>query len=235
MKPSYMAAIRRMRSGNRPNMGYMTYNMNSPRDHYDDTYINNNYMGNTYMNRDYRTDRDYRPEDRYRDERGREHYDNGRYAPRNDGYITWGNRREENRNMMGFDTSSVRREMEYPQMNEMSMRGNHDYERGYAKSDVMTRQMAEEWVGKMENADETHGPHWSMEQVKQVMAQHKVECDPIEFFVAINMMYSDYCAVLRKHGIGNKIDIYVDMAKAFLDDKDARPDKLMAYYEYVVK
>ena len=28
--------------------------------------------------------RDYQPQDKYRDSRGREHYNNGRYAPRND-------------------------------------------------------------------------------------------------------------------------------------------------------
>ena len=28
--------------------------------------------------------RDYQPQDKYRDRRGREHYDNGRYAPRNE-------------------------------------------------------------------------------------------------------------------------------------------------------
>ena len=28
--------------------------------------------------------RDYQPQNKYRDRRGREHYDNGRYAPRNE-------------------------------------------------------------------------------------------------------------------------------------------------------
>lgn len=28
--------------------------------------------------------RDYQPQDKYRDRRGRKHYDNGRYAPRNE-------------------------------------------------------------------------------------------------------------------------------------------------------
>ena len=38
------------------------------------------------------------------------------------------------------------------------------------------------------------------------------------------------------HGIpASKIEFYADMAKAFLDDKDAQPDKLARYYEYIVK
>ena len=39
----------------------------------------------------------------------------------------------------------------------------------------------------------------------------------------------------RNSGSGDKIDFYVDMAKAFLDDKDAGPDKLVKYYKYIVR
>ena len=31
------------------------------------------------------------------------------------------------------------------------------------------------------------------------------------------------------------MDFYVYMSKAFLDDKDAQPDKLERYYQYIVK
>lgn len=86
----------------------------------------------------------------------------------------------------------------------------------------------------MENADGTKGPHWSMDQTKQVAAQKNVSENPLEFWVAMNMMYSDYCAMAKKHNV-NTVDFYVDMAKAFLDDKDAKPDKLGRYYYSIVK
>ena len=35
--------------------------------------------------------------------------------------------------------------------------------------------------------------------------------------------------------MGGSLEFYIDMAKAFLDDKDAQPDKLMHYYESIVK
>ena len=98
----------------------------------------------------------------------------------------------------------------------------------------ITQQAAMEWTSKMENVDGTKGPHWTMEQTKQVMAQNGIECDPLEFNIAINMMYSDYAAVAKKMGV-DKTDFYAAMAKAFLDDPDAVPDKLSHYYEYVVK
>lgn len=97
-----------------------------------------------------------------------------------------------------------------------------------------TKEMAMRWAQDMENEDGTHGPHWTMEQTKQIQAQQNIECDPIEFFLAINMMYSDYVKAAKKLGV-NKVDFYSCMAKAFLEDKDAEPDKIGRYFEYVVK
>ncbi len=48
------------------------------------------------------------------------------------------------------------------------------------------------------------------------------------------MIYSDYCAVAEKLGTSTA-EFYACMAKAFLDDKDARPEKLARYYEYITK
>ena len=86
----------------------------------------------------------------------------------------------------------------------------------------------------MQNEDGSKGPHWSMDQVEQIMRQKNIQCDPAEFFAAVNAMFSDYSEVAQKHGV-NKQDFYIDMAKAFLEDKDAVKDKAAAYYMYVVK
>lgn len=99
---------------------------------------------------------------------------------------------------------------------------------------MLSRETAEKWVHGMKNEDGTTGAHWTMEQAEQVMRQHGIQCEPAEFYAALNMLYSDFCEVFKKHGV-NKIDFYADMAKAWLDDKDAVSDKLSAYYEYVVK
>jgi len=219
------------------------------------------YDNGRYEMPDYGRD-EYWPEGRFRDNRGREHYDNGRYAPtRNDGGgIFWTrDRRDYGRNnydemryregqepmgRIGFDT-----EMNQPQEYRTDYRMDGGYhmdeperhdrhmQRGYADNweRPMSRAQAQEWARSMENEDGTHGPHWTMEQAKQVMAQKGVECDPQDFWLALNMIYSDYCRVFRKYGVGDKIDLYVDMAKAFLDDKDAVTDKLAKYYEYIVR
>ena len=94
---------------------------------------------------------------------------------------------------------------------------------------------AQAWTKKMKNADGTQGPHWTLEQAKQIMAQRKIGLDPIQFWVTLNMIYSDYSPVAKKHGLGGSLDFYADLAKAFLDDKDAKPNKLARYYENIVQ
>lgn len=94
---------------------------------------------------------------------------------------------------------------------------------------------AKAWTRKMKNADGTQGPHWTLEQAKQIMAQRKLNLSPPAFWAALNSMYSDYSTVAKKHGLGGSLDFYVDMAKAFLDDQDAQPDKIARYYEHIVK
>lgn len=238
-----------------------------------------------------RTRRDYPapeydgPDSRFRDRRGREHYDNGRFAPQNDGsmwvYSRYWDDREAYRpmesrypmttpyvppvyrdrageeggmrpmNRIGFRVSGdmdrmppefgreYRTDAGHRGMDEMAYRHGGERMEGHASgSDAVpfTRELAQEWVHGMKNADGTTGPHWTMEQTETARAQHGVNCDPLAFYVAMNMIYSDYSKVAEKLGV-NKMEFYVCMAKAFLEDKDARNqggEKLARYYEYVV-
>lgn len=102
----------------------------------------------------------------------------------------------------------------------------------------MTRHMAEEWMSGLKNEDGTTGPHWDFEKAETVRNQKGIDASPLEFFVTLNMMYSDYCKVAKKLGV-NTVDFYACMAEAFLDDKDAigggGEEKLSAYYDAVVR
>ena len=216
----------------------------------------------------------YGAESRFSDRRGREHYDNGRFAPmRNEmgyegPYGVWnryeyeapeGNYRNEMRGgrngdrrgdtwgeeggtmrMIGFGrdiyNNDMRSDASVPNYREGDHMTGSKPRKGGAKSDMgMDEHLAKEWTAMMENEDGTKGPHWSMEQIKKVIEQRGLHGDPVEIWVAMNMMYSDYCKVAKKLGV-NTMDFYAEMARAFLDDKDAGvPDKLTAYYEYIVK
>lgn len=100
---------------------------------------------------------------------------------------------------------------------------------------ALTPEKAKKWTEHMENEDGTHGPHWTLEQVKNVMELHGITCDPYKFWAAMNASYSDLCAFFKKYNI-NTLDAYVDYTREFwFKDKDAVEDKVGAYYAGVVK
>lgn len=227
------------------------------------------------------------PESRFRDRDGREHYNDGRYAPMNQGsfgmevirgamdrlsprsaymepyshypttpYVPPVYQREDWQireghrpmNKIGFSVDGemerLPRELghEYPMSagyegrEEMSRHQCDGYSIGQRPRGmpVFNRQMAEEWVSQMRNADGTRGPHFSMEKAKEVMKQYNVDCDPMEFWVVLNFLYSRYDQGLKKNN-ASTLELYACLAKAWIEDQDAVPNKLAAYYTYVVK
>ena len=101
-------------------------------------------------------------------------------------------------------------------------------------SHEIDEEMAMEWVSSMKNADGTKGPHYKIDQVEQWRSTNCMDCEKWPFFVAVNMMYSDYCKTAEKMGV-SKLDFYGHMAKDFLKDEDAAPDKLYKYKEYIAE
>lgn len=192
-----------------------------------------------------RRDRSYDVDNRFRDNQGREHYNNGRYAPQNTMpyyYPPYGGYPEmRTTRPIGFERGSEPTmggaDATVPHYNEMErMPGNRAISGG-AESRTeppFNMQIAQEWMRGMQNEDGTTGPHWSMEQTNKIMEQRAVNEDPVKFWAAMNMIYSDFINVAKHLGVSN-IDFYVEMAKAFLDDKDVSGDKMGKYYAYVVK
>lgn len=140
--------------------------------------------------------------------------------------------REKTSNIIGF----ARYEPNGPQMN-VGERQRREKMRGHASgsSGRMDHEMAKEWTQGMQNADGTRGPHWTMDQAKTLMKQvGAMDLDPAEFWAVMNSLYSDYCTVMKKYGI-DRTEIYANLAKAWIEDDDAVPDKAAAYFEYVVE
>lgn len=109
---------------------------------------------------------------------------------------------------------------------------------GTAYGAEFTHEDAKKWAEKMVNDDGTMGAHWTIEQTSSVAKDHGVKFEHITdwcWWIAMNMIYSDYCAVAEKHGVGTP-EFFADMTKAFLFDKDAPgPEKkLGAYYHGIV-
>lgn len=99
------------------------------------------------------------------------------------------------------------------------------------------RATAEKWTSRMRNEDGTAGAKWTIDQTNAAGRSVGVplaEVGEAAFFAAMNMMYSDYCAVARTFGV-DRPDFYAQMAKAFLMDRDAGApeEKIERYWRYV--
>lgn len=104
-----------------------------------------------------------------------------------------------------------------------------------AQPHKLSREEITKWMDCLENEDGTTGAHYTKEQVDQYRRGLSIDCDPMDLYAAANMIYSDYCKVLKKYGM-DRPEVYVELAAAFLKDKDAgAKDKLAAYHEYIVE
>lgn len=189
----------------------------------------------------------------FRDRTGRRHYDNGRFAPMrsemdddDDGQMNIGFMRGgENPRLGGYEEPHRMhgREMGRASVYEEPAGGwvvqgrfGADGQHGRESVKPMDELTATAWARQMKGDDGSAGPHWSMEQVRQLQQQRQElqGYDLPEVFAVLNMMYSDYAKVAKKFNVNN-MDFYVCMARAWLDDPDAPQHKTARYYQYVVK
>lgn len=189
-----------------------------------------------YRNEDSRMEHDS-PESRFRDRRGREHYDNGRYAPTRN--MMDDDEDDDPRGYMPYSPYMPRRMIGFGDDTMMMMgesRHHEQMQRGMAEGAKMDldQMSAEQWARNMEKEDGSKGPKWSKEQVKPYMAQVGYHGPEYKFWVIMNAMYSDYCKVAKKYG-QDRPEYYADLAKAWLEDKDAKPEKAGLYYRYIVQ
>ena len=98
------------------------------------------------------------------------------------------------------------------------------------------KQTAMEWVENMEDGEGVKGGRYTWHQAQQYAMNKGITGEKrlIEFYAAMNAMYSDYHDVAKKFGV-DKPEFYACMAKAFIEDPDAVDDKLEQYYEHIVR
>lgn len=98
--------------------------------------------------------------------------------------------------------------------------------------------MAHKAVEKMKNEDGTHGEHWNVEQAVKLAEQYGVNMkdgfNKYDWYVALNMVYSDYYKVIVTLTGSNNPKAFVELAKAWLMDKDVEEGKMWYYYSFVI-
>lgn len=95
------------------------------------------------------------------------------------------------------------------------------------------------WLDGMDNADGTHGAHWTQAQTTAVGDSIGISWEKVSpkcWHVAMNMMYSDYFGTASKFKQAGP-EFFGELAKDFLMDKDGGSprEKLAGYYHGVVK
>ena len=97
------------------------------------------------------------------------------------------------------------------------------------------------WEKNLENADGSHGKHFDGQQIKKIAEQMGIRYhgyDEKDLCMAANMLYSDFCEVLKTIIPPEKeLIAYVKMAQAWLEDPDSPvegAEKLALYYWCIV-
>lgn len=86
----------------------------------------------------------------------------------------------------------------------------------------LNREIAEEIVKEMRPA----GMRWSYEETRNLQNQRGLNDVPeADFFTVINSAYNDY-----KNIFGEDVESYVRFTLDFIEDEDAKPDKVIEYY-----
>ena len=117
---------------------------------------------------------------------------------------------------------------------ERHMKQHHDF----------THEDAKAWASMLINDDGptpgtgTRGAHWDIDATTAVAKANGVAFDHITdwcWWIAMNVMYSDYANTAVKYGVGTP-DYFADLAKDFLFDPDGPGpmEKLGAYYHGIV-
>lgn len=83
---------------------------------------------------------------------------------------------------------------------------------------------AEYVVSLFDNKDGSTGEHWNYNQTSSVMKSRGYDFCEGDWYVCLNMMWSDY------YKNGRSDDVYIELAADFLDDPDAPDGKMKKYW-----
>lgn len=137
--------------------------------------------------------------------------------------------------------------MSEPTMRDANTISIRDYQdnRGNAKpvshqtrhdGEPLNKAIVTEWVDAMWDEDGIKGEKYTWHQTQQYALNMGItgEQRKLEFYWAMNAMYSDYHAAGKKFGV-DVPEFYACLAKLFIEDADAVENKVQEYVKHVVK
>lgn len=76
-----------------------------------------------------------------------------------------------------------------------------------------------------------YGMHWRIDDTERMQRERGLnDIRPVDFFIVMNQAYNDYKDVL-----GDNIEMYIRYTDAFINDEDARRDKVLTYFMTIPK
>lgn len=97
------------------------------------------------------------------------------------------------------------------------------YEMAYGKK--LNKEMAEQIVHKMR----PNGERWSYNEIKRLQEERGLMNVPTsDLYVTMNMAYNDY-----QNMFGEDIESYIRFSLDFIQDEDAKPEKIYLYFKEI--
>ena len=117
------------------------------------------------------------------------------------------------------------------------------YEKIYKKAygDTISRDLAEDVVKGFsitDGSERMNGEKWTMDQTTAVGSEIAIDFNKvpkINWYIVLNMMYSDFYNTAKKVEYEDDPKFYAYLAKDWLWDMDAPADKLFKYIFHVIK
>lgn len=110
-----------------------------------------------------------------------------------------------------------------------------------AYGEHLIEDLAKEWVSNMTvpvDGEKTTGERWTMEETTSVGTSMQIDWNKMskcEWYVAMNMAYSDKFYVARTFDLAEETEFYAMMAKAdWIDDSDVKNKTLLSYYFFYI-
>lgn len=76
-----------------------------------------------------------------------------------------------------------------------------------------------------------YGMHWNIDETERMQRERGLnDISPADFFVVMNQAYNDF-----KNVFGDNIEMYIRYTDAFINDEDARKDKVIKYFMIIPK
>lgn len=98
---------------------------------------------------------------------------------------------------------------------------------GIAYGYKFDKEMAEEIVNDMRPL----GEYWNMETTNRLKREYSSDTNECDFYIVMNSLVNDYNKIIDK----DDADTYAKLSNAFINDEDAKKDKVWIYYNEIPK